>query len=64
MKKTILSLVLVAVVLAAGTSASRADYWQHDDKGYYDPHHVHHHWAYHHHHRGYYDENHIFIAVP
>jgi len=64
MKKSILSLGLVALVMVFGASRSFGDYWQHDNHGYYDPNHHYHKWYYHHHHRGYYDTNHIFISVP
>ena len=64
MKKSILSLGLVALVLAATAGRSFGDYWKHDNGGYWGTDHQHHAWVHHHHHRGYYNENHIFISVP
>ena len=64
--KNLLSVVLVGILIVAGTGKSLAHY-DHDDKGWYDEHHHHHSFIMHHGHRGYWDhDDHgakIFISL-
>ena len=59
-----LSLALVTLFIAMGASRTLA--YDHDDKGWYDDHHVHHPFIYHDNHRGYWDQHNgvrVFINI-
>lgn len=56
-KRILVLLGLTAFLAVGGTSRSWAyDYYEHDDRGYWDGDHHYHVFEYHHHHRGYWHE--------
>jgi hypothetical protein len=54
-RNMLLAAIAAVIALGAMTPAS-ADYYRHDNRGYWDGHHHYHSWVYYHNHRGYWDE--------